>query len=753
MAQKPDLQSALDCFVAMVKAAMNTQCCSIYFADYAQDDFVLMASDGLNPDAVGHFRIGFTEGLVGLVAQREEPINLADAHLHPRFILSDEVNEAHFRAFLSVPVVHQRKVLGVIVVQQSEARSFSQDEEAFLITLSAQLASQLASQETAELLNQAANHTQVAYLKGIASAPGIAIGQGYVVVPQFSFEKVAITKTDDISGQIKAFHRAVAATRREFQILSKQLADDTPKEALDVFFVYQQLLDAQSLGDSVEAEINAGLTAASALKNVVERLVAEFSQMQDAYLKERAQDVKDIGLRVLFHLLHQEKPQRDFPDNAILITDTLTPSMLVDAPKDKLKGVVSVYGAANSHASILTKAMNIPAIWGINDVPLMPFEGQNVVLDAYTGRLYVAPTANLIREYQALKDEESQLAELYHSEAGMPSITQDGEHFHLMLNAGLEVDVPSEELITDGVGLFRTEAWFMQHHYFPSQQMQTEYYRKVLSDHHPNPVVMRTLDIGGDKALAYFNVAEDNPFLGWRGLRMMLDHPELFLDQLKAMLRANAGLGNLKIMLPMVSSVSEVIDAKRLLKQAYFELEEEWQDLQEPLEMPELGIMIEVPSSVFLMPEWANEVDFCSVGSNDLTQYLLAVDRTNNRVAELFDPFHPAVLRVLNQIARQCEYHELPFSLCGELAAEPEGALLLLAMGFRVLSMNGASIEKIRWVLRRCDTMVLEQLLKHCLGATDAKAVKRILRHYMNEQGFDHILYSLTPQPQVNTTH
>ncbi|WMN59346.1 phosphoenolpyruvate--protein phosphotransferase [Pseudoalteromonas xiamenensis] len=743
VAQEPSLDAALNRFVSMVKEAMQTECCSIYFADYSQDNFILMATNGLNPSAVGTFRMGFTEGLVGLVAQREEPINVAYAQAHPRFKLSPEVNEEGYNAFLSVPVVHQRKVLGVIVVQQKAARVFSHDEESFLITLSAQLASQLANIELKEVLRQSDSTHQTSMLKGVASAPGIAIGEGFVVLPKLEFSSIELQKSDDTESQRKKFLQAVSATRHEFHVLANTLSDTIPKEALAVFEVYQQLLDARSLGQRVEAELQAGWNAKSALKLVIERLVSQFSAMQDPYIKERAIDIKDIGLRVLHHLVSTEQAVKPYPEKTILIAHTLTPSMLAEVPKENLVGVVSINGAANSHASILTRAMAIPAIWGIEDLPLLQFDGKKLILDAYAGRVYISPSEALVREYLHLKHQDSLLHDKFEAEHDLPAVTKDGEHISLLLNAGL--DLNTEQInakLCDGVGLYRTEAWFMQKGQFPSQKEQEEWYREVLTRHHPDPVVMRTLDIGGDKVLDYFDIQEDNPFLGWRGIRVSLDHPELFLDQLKAMLKANAGLGNLRIMLPMVSHTEEVEEALALLEQAYFELQEEWADQFYDLERPEIGVMLEVPSSVFLLPEWAEKVDFCSVGSNDLTQYLLAVDRANAKVAELFDPYHPSVLRVLAKIAKDCQKFELPFSLCGELGGEPEGAILLVAMGYRRLSMNFSSLNKVKWVLRRLQVVDMENLLEACLAQSSAKQVHRLLKQFMIEQQFSELLYT-----------
>ncbi|WP_125783602.1 phosphoenolpyruvate--protein phosphotransferase [Pseudoalteromonas rubra] len=743
VSQQDNLETALSRFVMMVKEAMHTECCSVYFADYSQDNFVLMASDGLNPDAVGRFRVGFTEGLVGLVAQREEPINIAHAQSHPRFKLHTEVHEEGYNAFLSVPVVHQRKVLGVIVVQQRDERVFSHDEESFLITLSAQLASQLAQVELQSALKQDASSHKTSVLKGVASAPGIALGEAFVVIPKLDFASIESQQCEQIHQQRQLFQQAVAATRQEFHVLKNTLSDSLPKEALAVFEVYQQLLDARSLGQRVEQQLEQGWNAKSALKHVIIELVTQFEAMSDPYIKERAVDVRDLGLRVLHHLVSTESMVKSYPDNTILIANELTPAMLAEVPKDKLKGVISVHGSANSHASILTRAMGIPAIWGIEDIPLLQFDGKDMILDAYAGRVYISPSDVLRNEYSTLKLKEGQLHDKFEAEHHLASVTADGERISLLLNAGL--DLSTEHLSAkycDGVGLYRTEAWFMQRGQFPSQAEQENWYREVLARYHPEPVIMRTLDIGGDKVLDYFNISEDNPFLGWRGIRVTLDHPELFLDQLKAMLKANAGLGNLRIMLPMVSHTEEVDEALALLEQAYFELQEEWADQFYTIDKPDIGVMLEVPSSIFLLPEWADKVDFCSVGSNDLTQYLLAVDRANAQVAELFEPYHPSVLRVLKKIADDCQQLELPFSLCGELGGEPEGAILLVAMGFRRLSMNISSLNKIKWTLRRLAVKDMEALLAQCLAASSAKQVHRLLREFLIAQGLSELLYT-----------
>lgn len=741
VAQQPSLESALMVFVSQVRQAINTQCCSIYVADPTQNNFVLMATDGLNPRAVGRFRLGFDEGLVGLVAKREEPINIACAKNHPHFKAAELVQEDRYSAFLSVPVIHKKRVLGVIVVQQETQRLFSQDEESFLITLSAQLASQLADAEVKKLLKQDEVSNKSSQLSGTAGTAGVAIGQAYVMLPNADFNSVELQKTCDPVKQKQLLIQAVAATRQEFSTLIRNMQGKLPPDALAVFEVYLQLLDAKSLGRDVDIELADGWCAKSALKRVIERLITQFNAMQDPYIKERAIDIKDIGLRVLHHLLHTEQANKHYFDNTILVAHTLTPSMLLQVPQDKLAGVVSVHGGVNSHAAILTRAMAIPAVWGISDIPLLQFDNKTMIVDGFVGCVHLSPDAQLQQQYQQIQQQNAHLQQQFLAQADLPCVTKDKVAVTLQLNAGLMTGAQSAQAINNGgVGLYRTESWFMEKSHFPTQKEQENWYQQVLQQHHPAPVVMRTLDIGGDKLLDYFNIAEDNPFLGWRGIRMSLDHPELFLDQLKAMIKANAKWGNLRILLPMISAPQEVDEALALLEKVYSELSENEPHLN--IIKPPIGIMLEVPSSLYLLPEWAKKVDFCSVGSNDLTQYLLAVDRTNERVANLYSAYHPAVLRALNDIATQCKTLSLPFSLCGELAGEAEGAILLIAMGYTQLSMNQHAQYKVKWLVRQLHFSDMHTLLASCLAMENEAQVREKIQQFMVKQGLSPLFFS-----------
>jgi phosphotransferase system enzyme I (PtsP) len=757
--QEAELQNALERMVYSVKKAMKTDCCSIYLADYHQQHFLLMASDGLAKVSVGETSIGFSEGLVGLVGQREEPLNIADAQQHQDYIHAPEVEEEAFNAFLGTPIIHQRKVLGILAIQQKESRHYTENDEAFLVTLSAQLASALANAEVKNLLShqQQKNHG-VKQLHGIAGAPGIALSEIIVCQPQADLAAVSLKKSPDSEKQLLRFEQAVEKTRVEFDALSSQLSESIDDDSLAIFDVYKQLLDQASLGHEVAAKISKGWRADSALKLVIEHYIIQFEAIEDSYFRERASDIRDLGTRLLVNIQQQATEELELPEEFILLAQDVSASLVAQYQHQGLLGIISLSGSNNSHAAILARSLGLPAIMGANALVLGQLHQQQAIIDGYSGELFINPDDGLIQEYQYLLSQEKALTDKVMAVAQLPCITQDGRAIEVLLNAGLSAGFEhSAKLGALGIGLYRTEIPFMNRNCFPSEQEQTQLYRKVLQVFPKHGVTMRTLDVGGDKSLPYFPINEENPFLGWRGIRITLDHPEIFLVQVRAMLRANQGLNNLEIMLPMISGVEEIDEANRLINQAFFELKAEWtqdittelmsasnedghltlqqaqqkaQAVSAKLVRPKVGIMLEVPSVIFQMEALAKRVDFFSVGSNDLTQYLLAVDRNNSQVANLYDAFHPAVLNALNNIAQQSAQYLTPISLCGELASQPAGAILLLAMGFDKISMNGHNVPRIKWVIRHISFEQAQNILDRTLTLTTAKEV----HSYLNEQ-------------------
>jgi phosphotransferase system enzyme I (PtsP) len=435
----------------------------------------------------------------------------------------------------------------------------------------------------------------------------------------------------------------------------------------------------------------------------------------------------------------------DYPEDSILIADELSPAMLGMVPENKLVGLVSVTGSGNSHAAIMARSIGIPTVMGVVDLPYTRLEGRRVIVDGYSGRVYVNPSEQLLESFREVMREERLVAAELEGLRDLPAETTDGYRMPLWVNTGLMADISrSLKRGAEGIGLYRTEIPFMIRDFFPSEQEQLQSYRAQMEAFAPRPVTMRTLDIGGDKALPYFPIEEDNPFLGWRGIRVTLDHPEIFLVQVRAMLRASEGLNNLRIMLPMVTSVHEVEEALRQIGRALAELQDEGYAVERPM----VGVMVEVPAAVYQVRRFARIVDFISVGSNDLTQYLLAVDRNNPRVAGLYAPYHPAVLRALQFIARETRKEGKPVSICGEMAADPGGALLLMAMGYEVLSMNANNIPRVKSAIRGVSLARAQSLLNQVLRMDDAEEIHRYLRRTLKHLGLGQLTRPHLPNQQ-----
>ncbi len=743
MNQIPDLDQALFRLASRVKQTMAVDSCSIYLADYEKQDFILKATDGLHPDAVELVRIGFSEGLIGLVGQREEPLNIENAHIHPRFKHYPEVKEESYNAFLGTPIIHQRKVLGVITMQQKAMRRFSEDEEAFLVTLATQLALEITNADIRGALSHSASQESMPRQKnvrGIAGSTGLAIGTGYSTDSTISLRNWVVKRCTDKDLEIRLYRRGVELTRKHVDDLSGRLDEAIPDDVKSIFQLYHQLLDANSLGREVETKIREGWDAASSLKMVVEDYAARFQSMEDPYMQERAIDIVDLSNRILLNILYDNKGKgpsaEDVKVDSILVAEEVSATMLAEFPRTYLKGIISIRGSNNSHAAILARAMGVPAVMGCQNVSPALLNGKEILLDGYSGEVIITPEKNIRSEFVQLIDEEKTLSQRIDAEAEQECRTLDNCRIALYVNAGLSAEIEATQFANaDGIGLYRTEIPFMLRERFPSEQEQVELYRQILLATPEQPITMRTLDVGGDKPLPYFPINEENPFLGWRGIRLTLDQPEIFLVQVRAMLRASIGLTNLQIMLPMISSVSEVQEAKRLIEQAFFEIKDEVKDMDVLLEKPRLGIMLEVPSVLYQLPQLAKQVDFFSVGSNDLTQYLLAVDRNNTRVASLYNSYHPAVLSALFDIVKQSDANHVPVTVCGEIAGEPGGAILLMGMGYRRLSMNAHNLRKINWVIRNVSLEESRQLLMRALTAHTHDEVFGHINQYLEHRG------------------
>ncbi|ROS22697.1 phosphoenolpyruvate--protein phosphotransferase [Raoultella terrigena] len=728
VASAPRLNEALDILVTDICKAMETEVCSVYLADHDRRCYYLMATRGLKKPRGRTVALAFDEGLVGLVGRLAEPINLADAHKHPSFKYIPAVKEDRFRAFLGVPIIQRRQLLGVLVVQQRELRQFDESEESFLVTLATQMAAILSQSQLTALFGQ----YRQTRIRALPASSGVAIAEGWMDVSLPLMEQVYEASTLDTASERERLTGALEEAASEFRRYSKRYAAGAQKETSAIFDLYSHLLSDARLRRELFAEVDKGAVAEWAVKKIIEKFAEQFAALSDGYLKERAGDLRTLGQRLLFHLDDTTQGPNTWPERIVLVADELSATTLAEVPQDRLVGVVVRDGAANSHAAIMVRALGIPTVMGADIQPSL-LHGHTLVVDGYRGELLVDPEPALLKEYQRLISEENELSRLAEDDLERASELKSGERVKVMLNAGLSLG-HEEKLggFIDGIGLYRTEIPFMLQSGFPSEEEQVAQYQGMLQMFNEKPVTLRTLDIGADKQLPYMPISEENPCLGWRGIRITLDQPEIFLIQVRAMLRANAATGNLSILLPMITSLDEVDEARRLIDRASREVEEM---IGYAIPHPRIGVMLEVPSMVFMLAQLASRVDFISVGTNDLTQYILAVDRNNTRVANMYDSLHPAVLRALAMIARDAERFGIDLRLCGEMAGDPMCVTILIGLGYRHLSMNGRSVARVKYLLRRIDIEEAQELSRRSLEAQMTTEVRHQVAAFMERRG------------------
>lgn len=748
-----DFDNAMKTLAKEVKVAMNTEVCSIYLREQSHEreeqsgDFVLRATEGLRKTAIGKARLAASAGLVGLVARRGEPVNLEDASSHPQFQFIEGTGEERFSAFLGVPLIHKKNVLGVLIIQQKKSRSFDNEEEAFLVTLSAQLAAEIAyADASGNVVSKVVSKKtkrkkklREAKFSGIAGSSGVAMAEAVVVYPLADLTSVPerFIEKDKIEEEQKYFKKALKLVRKDINALQEKVSSVLPKEEQALFDVYLNILDDNAMAGEITQSISEGRWAQGAVKFVVQNHVHAFEEMDDPYMSERAVDICDLGVRLLERLQGTGSQYTEYPRECILVGEEITTTQLLDVPPEHLKGIVSLTGSSNAHMAIVARAMSVPTVVGAENLPFERLHGRQLIVDGFEGLVYCDPSKNIQKHYQQVIEQEIEIQSDLEKEQNEPTITLDGHPITLWINTGLMIDIKrSLDRGAEGVGLYRTEIPFMIRDRFPSEREQVDIYREQLKAASPKAFTMRALDIGGDKALPYFPIKEENPFLGWRGIRVTLDHPELLIGQIRAMLIASEGLTNLRILIPMITNVAEVDEVMLLIKRAYDELIEEAYNII----MPPIGVMIEIPAAAYQTKALAKRVDFLSVGSNDLTQYLLAVDRNNPRVAHLHESFHPALLNTLRYIVREAKAVNTPVSICGELAGDPRSAVLFIAMGFDSLSMSASQLLRVKYALRHLKLSQCQKLLKEVLALDNASAIQQHLSDFFDQAKLSHLV-------------
>jgi phosphotransferase system enzyme I (PtsP) len=697
MAEPVSAQDRLDRIVVLIAANMVAEVCSVYVLR-VDGTLELYATEGLNREAVHQTVMRIDEGLVGLVASQANAINLSDAQSHPAFSYRPETGEEIYHSFLGVPILRAGNTLGVLVVQNRAHRNYSEEEEEALQTTAMVLAEMIASGELASLAQPGAEpavHPR-RHLSGTVLSDGIALGHVVLHEPRVVIKNFV---ADDIPGEIKRLDDAIAAMRSDVDVMLERGEIADGGEHRDILETYRMFAHDRGWLSRMREAIRTGLTAEAGVERVQSDTRARMLRATDPYLRERLHDLDDLANRLMRQLMGVEHaPHRDqLPDNAVIVARMMGPAALLDYDRRRLRGLILEEGGATSHIAIVARALGIPAVGEVDNASGLVEAGDPVIVDGVSGDVYLRPPPDIEQAYVERVRLRARKQAQYQALRGKPCVTKDGHEIALHLNAGLLVDLPHiEETGAAGIGLFRTELQFMVATSFPRIGEQLSLYRSVLEAAAEKPVTFRTLDIGGDKVLPYMSAfEEENPAMGWRAIRLGLDRPGLMRSQIRALLRAASGKA-LRIMFPMVAVVDEFDQGKTMVEHELTYLRRHGHTLPERVE---IGVMVEVPSLLFQLDDLLPHVDFLSVGSNDLCQFLFAADRGNSRVAERYDPISVPVARALRLIARKGREHKKPVTLCGELASKPIGALTLVALGYRSLSLTPSAVGPVKSML------------------------------------------------------
>ena len=727
-----------------ITSLLSCDASGLFIRDNDGSSLRLVASHGYQFEGDKKLTIPLDRGVVSSVIDRSEPLNLTDLRTHTEFEDYDGINEEQFPRFLGVPIIDQGQVIGALVAQSRSPNAFSEDHEGILASvatsISAMVAHAIATQEI-ELESTRASLQEERGFKGYAGSGGIAIGTALLLQPMPELEIVPYREieSEDIDNELSEFDRALDIVRADIAAGKERMQSMVGPEELALFDAYLHMLDDDALPLEVRTTIrNDRLWSQGAVGQVFLKHIREFERSENRYFAERSQDIRDLGQNIIAAMQSQDRSDVKVPPNSILISREISASMITELNTSNLIALVSNEGSMNSHATILARALNIPAVIGVRDLPLLDADGATVIVDGFTGDVILSPLPNSVEHYQALASAEATFQDELETIKDLPCETLDGKRINVWVNIGLVSEISrSLDRGAEGIGLFRTEVPFSIRNRFPTEAEQTRIYREHMRAFDPQPVTMRTLDIGGDKDLPYFPIEEENPFLGWRGIRVTLDHPDIFLQQVRAMFKANAGLeGILRIMLPMVSNIEEIKQAKLLIERAHQEILDEGVDAKEP----QIGVLIEVPALILMRQQVTSLVDFVAVGTNDLTQYMLAASRSNPRVAEQYQEFDPAMLRALRMLAKTAHEASKPIGICGELAGTVEGAVLCIGMGYDVLSMNATNIPRVKWVIRHITLTACRRIVARTLRMYNAQEILNYIRDQMHGTGLDKAL-------------
>lgn len=733
MAEIIEPQERLNLIVREIARNMSAEVCSFYVL---RSDGVLelFATEGLNPNAVHLSELRLGQGLVGTIAATTRALNLTNAQGHPAFTYLPETGEEIYSSFLGVPILRAGRTLGVLVVQNRNQRVYSDMEVEALETIAMVLAEMIAAGDLPRISkpNLDLNLRRPFILSGQGFNEGI--GLGHVVLHD---PRIVVTNlfNEDADSELQKLDTAIASLRLSIDDMLSR-SDVAPEgEHRDVLEAYRMFANDRGWVRRLEEAIRNGLTAEASVEKVQSDTRARMIQLTDPYMRERLSDFDDLANRLLHQLMGRthEAIAADLPKDAVLVARTMGAAELLDYPRECLRGLVLEDSTATSHVVIVARAMGIAVVGQVKGVVSLSENGDSIIVDGDTGKVHLRPQADVEYAYSEKARFHARKQKLYNDLRHLPALTHDGKHITLLINAGLLVDLPQlEQSGAEGIGLFRTELQFMIASTFPRAEEQEKLYRAVYAAVGDKPITFRTLDIGGDKVLPYFRVKgkEENPAMGWRAIRLTLDRPALMRTQLRALLKASGG-HELRIMLPMVTEVAEVYRTRDLIDRELAYLKKFGHPLPERIK---LGAMIEVPALLFQLDELMAAVDFVSIGSNDLFQFIMAADRSNSHFTTRFDPLSAPFLRVLKRIIDAGKKNNTPVTLCGELASRPLAAMTLIGLGFTRISMAPSAIGPIKAMVLSLNA---DELQKQLLAELE-KPQTQTLQPWLTQFAHDH---------------
>lgn len=725
-------QEQLDRIVSIVASDFVAEVCSIYILR-AGEVLELFAATGLAPEAVHNTRLSIGEGLIGHIAAQSRPLTLADAQSHPDYVFRPETGEEIYQSLAGVPILRGGRITGVLAVQNRTGRSYTEEEVETLETIAMVLAELIAS---GEILSQDELHAvdSITFMPitmdGVRLNGGLAIGEAVRHERRIQILKLV---ADDPVAEQQRLDRAVAEMHGAIDEMLEAQDVAEGGEHRDILETYKMFAEDAGWLARIGEAITNGLTAEAAVEKVRNDTRARFRKQTDRYLRERLHDFDDLAHRLLQHLvgIPENNDTANLPENIILMARNMGPAELLDYDRTRLRGLVLEEGSATTHVAIVARALDIPVVGRVAEILDKIETGDTIIVDGDNAQVHIRPAEDVYQAFVDTLTARAQRMAAYASLRDVPAETKDGIRVDLHINAGLLADMQNmPETGADGIGLYRTEIPFMNSHDFPDVDRQAELYERVIEQSGGKPVVFRTLDVGGDKGLPYWDTAaEENPAMGWRAIRVSLDRPALLRHQLRALIRAAQGQ-NLSIMFPMITEIAEFDAARKILD---LELTRAEKKGRTPIKNLQVGTMLEVPALAFQMPALLKRVDFISVGSNDLFQFLFASDRGSPKIADRYDTLSPAALRLLSNLVEQCDATSTPISLCGEMAGRPLDAMALVGLGFRTLSMAPSSIGPVKTMIRSLSASDLKRYLDSVQDVSEHS-----LREKLREFALDH---------------